>query len=151
MLIGGHTKEWKRGSMAYVQQDGLFLYNTHTNTWYKLDKINGDRALLRRSLFGLVVDSSNTIIICGGNVYSESSIVKLPITEQVYIDINYDNFEVTLTTKYMNLPEPWGWSNQISGFGMAFFQDHIIILGTQKCCNLLYILFIRWQFTINKR
>ena len=52
IMIGGHTKEWKGQTLIFRNMEhNLFIMNTETKEWFRVEVLNGDGHLLRRSLF----------------------------------------------------------------------------------------------------
>jgi hypothetical protein len=50
--MAGHTKQWKGQTLQFKNMEhNLFAMNPKTKEWFRIEILNGDVELLRRSLF----------------------------------------------------------------------------------------------------
>lgn len=52
IMIGGHTKEWKGQCLSFQNmEENLYVLNIASKKWSRIEILEGDAQLLRRSLF----------------------------------------------------------------------------------------------------
>lgn len=88
ILIGGHQKIWKNGKFQFQNlNENIFVMDTNNVTWAKIEIVEGDSGLLKRSLF-MSVACENTIYLTGGSLYSDNEVRRFDICEILKVNLN---------------------------------------------------------------
>lgn len=135
-MIGGHCKiygtNWHNThSFMFAQMEGVYLFNVETNIWTEC-QLHGD--LVKRSLFG-IESKENTIYLCGGNRYEGTDgIQKLSIGEVVPLNWNENAGSpaermINITHKVITLPDIYGWTPNLAGISMKFYNNNLFVFG----------------------
>ena len=103
--------------------------DTNNVTWAKIEIVEGDSGLLKRSLF-MSVACENTIYLTGGSLYSDNEVRRFDICEILKVNLN-------IITKTAHL------SKIVLKSEAAFISSATM---THKA-GILYSLFVWWSRT----
>ena len=108
---------------------GLYVLNTVTFTWYYINSVVGDIDLLKRSGAGCIRSNDQSLVICGGNHYTKTDVIKLSLEDILIVKLNTSTMSATIQRITIPITEPPGWTKKMSSFAMSNFGANLVICG----------------------